>query len=332
MGFEYRATATIGGLPLVHVAFGVDPCTGERRVARGVIAIGQLAFGVVAFGQVAVGIVAVGQLGAGLAVGVGQIGFGIYALGQFAAGAAEAFGQLASGRHASGSMAWSGPPACFVLLALWLLAALWVSSASWPARRRLSRLVDADIPWRLRDARPGATVIAGRVVPLEVLEAPLSHRPCIGYEVRRAAGAERACADFLVEDRSGRARVLAEKVELFLEPTRAGRAETFAELDVVAQGAARGQSSPRRGAHMGVERVLLPGDSVVVTGFAMTTIDGGDRKPVDPKRIQLVLQSAADVPVMVTNRYLDELRAEASLGLWLAGAMALSALLLALVM
>src|SRR5207244_5786630 len=49
-GYEYRSKATLFGLPLVHIAYGMDPETGRRRVAKGIIAIGDLAIGVIALG------------------------------------------------------------------------------------------------------------------------------------------------------------------------------------------------------------------------------------------------------------------------------------------
>src|SRR5438045_1437214 len=49
-GREYRSRATLFGLPLVHIAFGFDPRTGRKRIARGILAIGDTAVGVVACG------------------------------------------------------------------------------------------------------------------------------------------------------------------------------------------------------------------------------------------------------------------------------------------
>lgn len=62
MGIDYRSQLMIWGLPLVHVATGLDPNTGRTRVARGVIAIGTIAQGVVAFGALAMGGLAFGPL------------------------------------------------------------------------------------------------------------------------------------------------------------------------------------------------------------------------------------------------------------------------------
>jgi hypothetical protein len=59
-GFEYESSASVLGLPLVHISFKYRP----NRVpvpARGVIAIGQFAFGVVTISQFGIGLVSVGQ-------------------------------------------------------------------------------------------------------------------------------------------------------------------------------------------------------------------------------------------------------------------------------
>src|SRR5438270_12642839 len=69
-GYEYRSKATLFGLPLVHVATGFDPATGRKRVAKGVIAIGDVALGGFAVGGMAIGGIAVG----GCAVGVLALG------------------------------------------------------------------------------------------------------------------------------------------------------------------------------------------------------------------------------------------------------------------
>src|SRR5947207_2815150 len=54
-GFEYRSRQMLWGLPLVHIAFGLNPATGSKRVARGIIAIGDMAKGVIAMGGIAMG-------------------------------------------------------------------------------------------------------------------------------------------------------------------------------------------------------------------------------------------------------------------------------------
>ena len=92
-GIDYRSDAKIMGLPLVHVALG-GKYGGKRGVARGIIAVGDIAVGVVAVGGAAVGVVAIG----GAAVGV-------VALGGCAVGLAVAVGGFALGAVAAGGLA-----------------------------------------------------------------------------------------------------------------------------------------------------------------------------------------------------------------------------------
>jgi hypothetical protein len=107
---SYRSSASFLGLPLVHVATGsLDGQRYRRGVARGWIAVGDVAFGVLfAAGGVSVGGIAVGgaALGGltigGLAVGLFAIGGG--ALGLLAVGGAAfawhaALGGLAVARN-----------------------------------------------------------------------------------------------------------------------------------------------------------------------------------------------------------------------------------------
>ncbi|MGC9394711.1 MAG: zinc ribbon domain-containing protein [Anaerolineae bacterium] len=86
--YEYRSPVEIFGLPLIHIAQGINPETGMPRVARGIIAIGSLAFGIVAIGGLAVGVFALGGLALGVAV-----------FGGLALGLAAAFGGLALGGY-----------------------------------------------------------------------------------------------------------------------------------------------------------------------------------------------------------------------------------------
>src|SRR4030042_1719745 len=65
-GYEYKSKTTILGLPLIHIAQGFTP-EGRYRVAKGFIAIGNVAVGVLAIGGAAVGIIALA--GAGLGIG-----------------------------------------------------------------------------------------------------------------------------------------------------------------------------------------------------------------------------------------------------------------------
>lgn len=118
-GWEYRSARTIFGVPLVHVNFRQQ---GMRlAVARGVIAIGNIAVGGIAIGAFSVGAISIGAIGVGLlaigaimfgwmawaAIAVGVFAMGAVAIGQYAAGATAigreaAVGLAAIGRAAAG--------------------------------------------------------------------------------------------------------------------------------------------------------------------------------------------------------------------------------------
>jgi len=108
-GYEYRSHAEIAGWPLVHIAQGIDPETGRPRVARGIIAIGNIAIGLVALGGIAFGGIAVGGISIGiLALGgiaggvaaAGGMAFALYfAVGGFALSLSYAIGGMAIAPH-----------------------------------------------------------------------------------------------------------------------------------------------------------------------------------------------------------------------------------------
>lgn len=119
---EYKSAATWMGLPLVHICSGINPETGRRGVAKGVIAIGDIALGILALGGMAVGVLALGgvafgllsvggvAIGIGLAIGgsaIGGIALGGAAIGGLAIGGA-AVGYIALGGAASGVYALGG--------------------------------------------------------------------------------------------------------------------------------------------------------------------------------------------------------------------------------
>lgn len=115
IGFSYRSRRSLFGLPLLHIATGVDPSTGKRRIARGIVAVGDHAQGVFAFGGVAMGGVAFGGLGigllsyGGLALGLlvhGGLGIGALASLSGLALAPIALGGSAVGWYAYGGAAW----------------------------------------------------------------------------------------------------------------------------------------------------------------------------------------------------------------------------------
>ncbi len=101
-GFEYQTKARLFGIPLIHVATGVNPETGHPRVACGIIAVGDYALGVLALGGVAAGGMVLGGVGFGL------IGLGGVAIGLLAALGGAAVGGIALGGAAVGFVAVGG--------------------------------------------------------------------------------------------------------------------------------------------------------------------------------------------------------------------------------
>ena len=71
-GYEYKSTATLWGLPLLHISFKYRP-NRVPVVARGIVAIGQFGCGIVTISQFGVGIISVSQFTAA-----------VFALAQFA--------------------------------------------------------------------------------------------------------------------------------------------------------------------------------------------------------------------------------------------------------
>ena len=111
-GFNYRSKINILGLPLIHIASGFDPETRQKRIAKGVIAIGDIALGVFALGGLSLGIFTLGGLALGaLALGglaIGGIAVGGAAIGYIAVGGAAvgyyAIGGAAFGKHTLGPL------------------------------------------------------------------------------------------------------------------------------------------------------------------------------------------------------------------------------------
>jgi hypothetical protein len=92
-GIEYRSKITLLGLPLIHIATGFDD-NGKKRIARGVIAVGDIALGVFAMGGAAIG-----------GISVGGLSLGALAIGGLALGAVGALGGCAIGYSAIGGCA-----------------------------------------------------------------------------------------------------------------------------------------------------------------------------------------------------------------------------------
>src|SRR5579872_2370467 len=76
-GYEYKSAASFGGWPLVHIASGIDPATMQPRIARGIVAVGNVAVGVLAIGGFACGLFTVGGASFGLLMAVGGAALGL---------------------------------------------------------------------------------------------------------------------------------------------------------------------------------------------------------------------------------------------------------------
>jgi tRNA A-37 threonylcarbamoyl transferase component Bud32 len=139
-GRDYRSKRTVFGLPLVHVASGIDPLTGRGRVAKGIIAIGDSAVGLIAiggqalgglaFGGLAVGLVSFGGLAVSLFLAIGGMALGGCAFGGLAIGVIGvgggalglySFGGAAWGLHALGANSTTEDPEALRFFLPWAL-------------------------------------------------------------------------------------------------------------------------------------------------------------------------------------------------------------------
>jgi hypothetical protein len=101
---RYCSSRSLWGYPLVAIAVGPDHNADESRgIARGIIAIGDIAVGVVAVGGMAAGVFSLGGLSCGL-ITVGGVAVGGLVLGGVALGGV-AFGGVAVGLAAGGGVA-----------------------------------------------------------------------------------------------------------------------------------------------------------------------------------------------------------------------------------
>lgn len=98
--FEYQSKAKLFGLPLIHIHVGGRY---QTKVARGVIALGDVAQGVIAVGGVSLGVISIGGVGigvlslAGVAIGglaIGGVALGGFAIGGVAIGLFESLGAV----------------------------------------------------------------------------------------------------------------------------------------------------------------------------------------------------------------------------------------------
>jgi hypothetical protein len=310
--FEYRSRLRIGALPLVHIVRGIDPSTGARPPAIGVVAVGQVALGVVAVGQLAVGGIALGQAAIGLGWGIGQLACGLIAAGQVAAGALGSLGQVALGAHPLGLVQDHAPWAAIA----WIAAGVAVGIAMLRRRARLGPLVGRGTGAlaSLASVRDGAARVAARVVSENRLRAPLSNRPCVFWHgVRVGPGVrvlESGGGEIAIADDSGSARVDLSGAVTFI------RNDTYSEL-------------PAPDWSLYMETFLTQGDSLYVAGPAHLEPDAGAQAAYRPGGVSPVFRGQPNAPLVVTTQSPDQIAAELRLGFGLAAAFVCAGLLFA---
>ena len=124
--FEYRSKEEVNGWPLIHINLGIHPKTGQPLVAKGFVAIGNIAFGIVSIGAAAFGVITLAGFGLGV-VSIASLAIGIVALGVIALGNEVALGVLAlSSKFSLGvitfeisSVVWSLVFAILITLLIW---------------------------------------------------------------------------------------------------------------------------------------------------------------------------------------------------------------------
>jgi len=88
-GFSWRTKAELFGLPLIHIAWGLNPQR-KPNIACGILAIGQFARGVVVIAQFGMGGIVIAQFGAGVLV-VSQFAAAAAAIAMFGLAGTGAF-------------------------------------------------------------------------------------------------------------------------------------------------------------------------------------------------------------------------------------------------
>jgi hypothetical protein len=288
--FEYRSRLKVFGLPLVHVVRGIDPSSGRRPTAVGIIAIGQVAVGVVAIGQVAVGGISLGQASIGLGWGIGQLAFGLLAAGQVAAGLLGAAGQLAVAPHALGMVTDTG---LFVALG-WLVTGLLLAVSAMSRRRRLRVLIDAPAAKSIASVREGAAHVEAEVVSEDQLKAPLSSRPCVFWHTVHVGPAmrlhERSGGNVVISDESGQARVDFGSEVIFI------RSDNYREI-----------AGPDWALH--IETSLARGEALHVAGPVTMVADPAAGAPYRGG-LSPVFSGRRGAPLIVTTRNPSTIRTE----------------------
>lgn len=310
-GYEFRSRWKIGSLPLLHVVRGIDPATGARPPAIGVIAVGQVAIGIVAVGQLAVGAIAVGQAALGLGWGVGQLAVGLLAAGQVAIGALGAVGQVAAGARPWGLIQDHGPWAALA----WLLGGLAMVAWLVYRLRTLGPIVGRGTGAlaSIASLRDGRARIAANIISENHLRTPLSNRPCVYWHALRVGpgirAQEKGGGSMLVADATGTARVDLKGAAMFI------RNDRYTELP-----------APDWSLHL--ETYLGQGDMLYVAGPVRMEPNVDSSGLYRGGEVGPVFHGDPDDPVVITTRPPAQMTAELKLGMAIAVALLAGALAL----
>ncbi len=82
--YEYTSKATLFGIPLLHI--NTSGSSSDSRVAKGIVALGDISIGVVSAGGVSIGVLSAGGVSLG-AIAIGGVAIGGAAIGGVAIGA-----------------------------------------------------------------------------------------------------------------------------------------------------------------------------------------------------------------------------------------------------
>jgi hypothetical protein len=293
-GFEYRSRLRLFGVPLVHVVRGIDPATGRRPPAVGIIAVGQVAIGVVSVGQLAVGLVAVGQLALGGLAGLGQIALAVVAVGQICGGAVASVGQAALGPRSLGIVEGDGVAWALV----WSATCLTLGLAWMRERRSFAPFLSLvrRPPTALADLRDGMHCVRARITSADDQQAPLSGRACVHWEALRSGPGtrerDRRGDRLLLSDGTGTAEVMLDRATLII---RNGSYSDLAGPDWTMQ----------------MESFLTRGEEVLVAGPVTLAPTGASDGPYRGGALTPVFQASGDGPLLVSTEPTSSLRAAA---------------------
>jgi len=273
----------------VHVVRGVDPSSGRRPPAIGVIAVGQIAVGLIAIGQVAFGVISIGQAAVGLGWGIGQLAFGLIAAGQVACGAIGAIGQIAVGPVSLGMVTSVGP----WVAAGWALGGLLLTVLT--GNRRLRAPLAAPTARAIGSVAEGTAHVAGRIVSQDRLRGPLSNRPCVFWQTMHVGPTvrahERSGGEATIADGTGTARIDLGSEMIFI------RGDDYREI-----------AGPDWALHL--ETALAHGDSLHVAGPVTMVPDPAVGSAFRGGGFSPLFAGRPDAPLLVTTRNPGGMRAE----------------------